>query len=110
RDDRQRTALRDVPRPVRWSEYRDISLAVSVIVGRNRDVSAVAKSMADAGLRTALPDVPGAVRWSEHRDVSLAISIVVTRYRNIPLRAVVVGRRVRLTDARARRHDPPRAV
>src|SRR4051794_25004792 len=72
-------AVLAVPCCGRGPEHRDIRCAVSIIVGRCRQVLGDAENTIVDGSVRALEYIPDAIRRPVHSDVILAVAVIVTR-------------------------------
>ena len=61
--------VRDIPVAIARTEYRDISLAVQVVVARYRLVAARSPVFCKQSVVAAAQDVPRSVGWSENRNI-----------------------------------------
>src|SRR4030095_6822329 len=83
-DHRSVAAVVSVPAAIGWTEHGVVSLAVAVVIGRNRNVSVlspVSRSELFTIRARGVPPVSG--RWPEDREITLTVAIEITDERLI---------------------------
>jgi len=98
----------DVPNPGGSTIHCGVRLAITVVVGRHREVGAHAEKMRPQGVGAGLQDVPGTRRWTIDGEIHPAVPVVIARRGHVGAEAELADRVGRVT--RCRIPDEPRPI